>query len=108
MWNNLDKPWQISFQQAWESYCNGSIPIGAVLLDKNNNIVSIGRNRVNETTAPTGHLSHNKLAHAELNTLLQLNTYTEMKDTPYTIYVTLEPCPLCFGAIMMSKASERK
>jgi hypothetical protein len=40
MWNKLSIPWQAAFTEGWESYCNGSIPIGAVLIDSLGNVVS--------------------------------------------------------------------
>jgi len=32
MWNRLSIPWKVCFEEAWEAYCKGSIPIGAVLV----------------------------------------------------------------------------
>ena len=42
-----------------------------------------------------------QLAHAELNALLELKLSTAEIHS-HTIYTTLEPCPLCMGAIYMS------
>ncbi|MCZ8517687.1 nucleoside deaminase [Paenibacillus filicis] len=99
MWQSLEIPWQICFEEAWEAYCNGSIPIGAVLVDEQNNIVSRGRNRINETYAPVKQTCGNKLAHAEINVLMQVSKETQMRNL--TLYTTTEPCILCFGAIVM-------
>jgi len=41
------------------------------------------------------------LAHAELNALLQVSSSDGRLDS-YTLYSTMEPCPLCFGAFCMS------
>ena len=30
-WETLELPWQEAFAQAWEAYCAGSLPIGAVI-----------------------------------------------------------------------------
>jgi tRNA(adenine34) deaminase len=102
MWNKFSIPWQAAFTEAWESYCNGSIPIGAVLIDSLGNVVSQGRNRINESMAPEGQTCSNHLAHAEINVLLQLNIKDPNLDSKYTLYTTTEPCVLCFGAIVMS------
>lgn len=102
MWDILSVPWQVAFAEAWESYCNGSIPIGAVLIDSFGNIVSQGRNRINDTMAPDGHTCSNRLAHAEINVLMQLKNKSSEIDPTYTLYTTTEPCVLCFGAIVMS------
>jgi len=101
MWNSLSNPWKACFEEAWASYCNGSIPIGAVLTDKQHNIVSRGRNRINEITAPQNQTCSNKLAHAEINVLLQIDKCYQI-SSDHTLYTTTEPCVLCFGAIVMS------
>jgi tRNA(adenine34) deaminase len=44
MWEDLSIPWKVSFEEAWEAYCSGSLPIGAVLVDSDHNIISRGRN----------------------------------------------------------------
>lgn len=99
MWGQLTTPWQICFEEAWEAYCNGSIPIGAVLVDEQNNIISRGRNRINENSAPLKQTCGNKIAHAEINVLLQVSKEIPMRNL--TLYTTTEPCILCFGAIVM-------
>jgi tRNA(adenine34) deaminase len=101
MWNSLSKPWKACFEEAWDSYCNGSIPIGAVLVDQNDNIISRGRNRINESIAPRNQTCSNKLAHAEINVLLQIDKSFKI-TADYVLYTTTEPCVLCFGAIVMS------
>lgn len=47
-WNNIEKPWQVSFEQGWQAFKKGSIPIGAVIIDETSNIISIGRNKIYE------------------------------------------------------------
>lgn len=102
MWEKLSDCWKSSFEEAWEAYAHGSIPIGAVIVDANNQIISRGRNRINETTAPIKQTCSNRLAHAEINALLQLDTLDSEEHKNYTLYTTTEPCVLCFGAIIMS------
>jgi tRNA(adenine34) deaminase len=102
-WNQLSEPWKRSFIQAWEAYCNGSIPIGAVLVNGQNEIVFEGRNRVHETTGPEKQICSNRLAHAEMNVLLQLEIEDYKKLGQASIYSTMEPCIQCFGAIILSK-----
>jgi tRNA(Arg) A34 adenosine deaminase TadA len=95
-------PWKACFEEAWAAYCNGSIPIGAVLVDEEDHIVSRGRNRVHEAAAPDNQTCSNRLAHAEINALLQIKTTSSDELKRYTLYSTTEPCVLCFGAIVMS------
>jgi tRNA(adenine34) deaminase len=101
MWEKLSEPWKICFEEAWDAYCNGSLPIGAALVDNNNNIISRGRNRINETSAPDKQICFNKLSHAEMNVLLQIDKDRKLHES-FTLYTTTEPCVLCFGAIVMS------
>lgn len=102
MWSSLTKTWQICFEEAWDSYCHGSIPIGAVLVNSNGVIISRGRNRINEKIAPNKQICSNRLAHAEINALLQINSTDSDTFKNCTLYTTTEPCVLCFGAITMS------
>ncbi|AIQ14309.1 nucleoside deaminase [Paenibacillus durus] len=102
MWAKLTKVWQSCFEEAWESYCHGSIPIGAVLVNSDEVIVSRGRNRINETQAPNKQTCSNRLAHAEINALMQIESTDSETFKDYTLYTTTEPCVLCFGAITMT------
>jgi tRNA(adenine34) deaminase len=73
----------------------GEVPVGAVIV-KDGEIVAEGWNRPIGTCDPT--------AHAEIIALraagLALNTY-RLTDT--TLYVTLEPCPMCAGAMVHAR-----
>jgi len=101
MWETLILPWQAALEMAWEAYCAGTVPIGAVVADANGNIVSRGRNRIREKNAPKGQVCNNELAHAEINALLSLElSYEECRKS--ALYTTMEPCPLCMGALYMS------
>ena len=101
MWDALSKPGQAALEMAWEAYCDGTVPIGAVVADADGNIVARGRNRIRNTTAPENQVCANELAHAELNALLSLKlSYEECRRS--ALYTTMEPCPLCMGALYMS------
>ena len=101
MWENLSLQWQAALEMAWEAYCAGTIPIGAVVADAEGNIYARGRNRIFDTSAPERQVCQNELAHAELNALLSLTlSYDECKKV--ALYTTMEPCPLCMGALYMS------
>lgn len=102
LWDKLSEAWKISFEGAWESYCKGSMPVGAVITDNKGNIIIKGRGRHNEKSAPAGEIHNNKVAHAEMNALTKLNNDIHKNISEYTLYTTLEPCPMCFGALYMS------
>jgi tRNA(adenine34) deaminase len=102
-WDTLSIPWQAAFREAWEAYCNGTIPIGAVIADAEGNILSVGRNRIEDKAASDNQIYGNELAHAEINALLALKMgYKECRDRRVALYTTMEPCPLCMGALYMS------
>ncbi|SCC21288.1 tRNA(adenine34) deaminase [Gilliamella bombicola] len=74
----------------------GEIPVGAVIVDENNQIIGEGFNQ------PIS--KHNPTAHAEILAIEQagkfLNNYRIINTT---LYVTLEPCIMCAGAIIHSR-----
>lgn len=74
---------------------HGEVPVGAVLV-KNGEIISEGWNSVIA--------QHDATAHAEILTLRQAGQILQnyrLLDT--TLYVTLEPCPMCAGALLHSR-----
>ena len=93
--------WQAAMQQAWEAWQAHCIPIGAVILDGQGQIVSCSRNRINDEVGGPRQIVHNKLAHAEINAILELNDNQDSIHS-FSIYTTMEPCPLCIGAIYMA------
>lgn len=101
-WHDLEKPWQACFALGWESFRLGSIPIGAVVVNENGDIISKGRNMLFEDRGESGTIARHKIAHAELNAILGANEFNHPNIRKYTIYSTTEPCPMCFGTIVMA------
>ena len=95
-WGRVEAPWRASFHLAWEAFAAGTVPVGAVVVDEAGRIVAQGRNRIFNDAAPARQLAATRLAHAELNALAQLSNARRW-DT-FTLYTTLEPCPLCVAA----------
>jgi tRNA(adenine34) deaminase len=103
MWDSLSLPWQKSFEQGWIAYQSGSVPIGAVLTDGTGHICSIGRSRSNEQSSDDPrHIHGNLLSHAEVNALLSFDD-SQYDSHECLLYTTVEPCPLCIGAICMAQ-----
>src|SRR5258708_10626364 len=98
-WLALRQPWRTAVTLAWEAYVGGNIGVGGVLTDPHGQIVAAGRNRVSDKDSPPGRLRSTYIAHAELDVLGQLIP-GDYKDQ--TLWTTLEPCPLCSMAIVMS------
>ncbi len=87
---------QIALNQAKLAAQEGEIPIGAVLVWNQNQVVAIAHNLVEN--------DKNATRHAELICLNEAMSKLQMKYlTQATMYVTLEPCPMCAGALVLSK-----
>src|SRR4051794_29736227 len=95
-WRGLPDPWRRCFTLAWQSRLAGSVPVGAVVVDRHGEVVAEGRNRFGEQAAPAGQLAGTALGHAELNALAQLapGSYEQ-----HVLYTSLEPCLLCTAAL---------
>ncbi|OCG03033.1 tRNA adenosine(34) deaminase TadA [Gilliamella sp. wkB112] len=74
----------------------GEIPVGAVIIDDNQQIIGEGFNQAI--------LQHNPSAHAEMIAIKQAGqTINNYRLVNTTLYVTLEPCIMCAGAIIHSR-----
>lgn len=93
----LQHPWNRIFELSWQSVCEGSKAIAAVILSEDGEIISEGRNKISESVIPNP-----RLMHAEVEALqnLDIAKYSNLKE--YTLYAGLEPCPMCVGTFAMS------
>jgi tRNA(Arg) A34 adenosine deaminase TadA len=105
-WRRLDETWQEVFRLGWEALGHGTVPVGAVVVDASGRIVTRGRNRIYHTTRVPGHLANSRLAHAEVDALIDLDPEGQYID--WTLYSLLEPCLLCVGATVMSTVGSLK
>ena len=82
-----------ALELAREAASRGEIPVGALVVDKDGKIIGEGFNRREELQSPT--------AHAEVLAIEQAaKTLHNRRLSSCTLYVTLEPCPMCAGAVM--------
>lgn len=100
MWNDLSNIWQVALENLWESYKNGSVPIAAVMVDENDNIIKVSRNQISEEIEDN-QLSNTNMAHAEMNLLKGLKKSEHPNIKKYKLYTTMEPCPMCLGTLVM-------
>lgn len=93
-----EKYMKIALQQARTAFNNGDVPVGAVII-KNGEIISRAYNRRERDQDAT--------AHAEIIAIKKacrrLNSW-RLNDC--VMYVTLEPCSMCMGAIQQSRISK--
>ncbi|SHK70658.1 tRNA adenosine(34) deaminase TadA [Rhodothermus profundi] len=84
-----------ALREAEQAFDEGEVPVGAVIV-KDGRIVGRGHNRVEQLNDPT--------AHAEM---LAITAACSTLNTKYlngcTLYVTLEPCPMCAGAMVWAR-----
>ena len=100
VWAELEPVWRPAFELSWEAYCAGTIPVGAVVTDSDGTVLARGRNRMFETSGPEGEIFGSRVAHAEINALVQLGT--ERRYFECTLWTTLEPCAQCIAAAWLS------
>ena len=80
---------------AEEAAANGDVPVGAIIVDTNGEIVGIGRNMRERDADP--------LAHAEILAMRQAaDERDDWNLADCTLIVTLEPCPMCAGACLQT------
>ena len=86
---------EAALKEAVKAYQLGEVPVGAVIV-YNNKIIARGHN--------TRELSQSVLGHAEINAIKKASKKIgswRLEDCD--IYVTLEPCSMCSGAIIQSR-----
>ena len=81
---------------AREAAAAGEVPVGCVIVDRAGQIIGRGRNRREE--------KQSTLSHAEMEAIREANrTLGSWRLEDCTLYVTLEPCPMCAGAILNAR-----
>ena len=90
-----EKYMRVALDEARKAYDEGEIPVGAVIV-KNGEVISLGRNDREKTNDATGH--------AEIVAIREAcRKLGGWHLDGCELYVTLEPCPMCMGAIVNSR-----
>lgn len=88
----------IALSEAKKAYKKGEVPVGALII-KDDKIISKAHNTIQKNS--------NVLNHAEI---VAINKAIKKLNSKYLfdceLYVTLEPCPMCAGAILLSKINK--
>ena len=82
--------------EARKAMAEGEVPVGCIITDENGAIIGKGYNRREK--------AKNALAHAELEAINEACKYVDdWRLGGCSLYVTLEPCPMCAGAIINAR-----
>ena len=88
----------VALREAKKAQQKGEIPIGSVLVANNNRVLAAAHNQTITLNDPTAHAEILALrsAAAKIGNYRLLNTM---------LYVTVEPCPMCMGAVIHARVS---
>jgi len=85
-----------AMKEANKGWLGGEVPVGALLTDQTGEVVSRDHNRCISRTDPT--------AHAEILVIRQAAKFLQnYRLNGMTMFVTIEPCPMCMGAIINAR-----
>ncbi|MGI6120439.1 MAG: tRNA adenosine(34) deaminase TadA [Desulfosporosinus sp.] len=95
----LHQDWmRVALTQAQIAFEQGEVPIGAVIVH-NGQVIALAHNEKEQRNDPT--------AHAEILAIQRAAKVLERwRLTDAVLYVTLEPCPMCAGAIIQSRLKQ--
>jgi len=86
----------VALDEARHALDTGDVPVGALVLDDGGRVIGVGHNEREATGDPT--------AHAEVLAMRAAAAARgEWRLTGCTLVVTLEPCPMCAGALVQSR-----
>ena len=86
----------LALELAREAANHGEVPVGAVVVGPDRQVLGRGRNRRQESGDAT--------AHAEVEAIREAcRALGDWRLSGCTLYVTLEPCPMCAGAIINAR-----
>ena len=90
-----EKYMRMALELAAQAEGDGDVPVGCVIV-KEDRVIGRGRNRREETQTT--------VSHAEMEAIAQANrTLGTWRLDDCELYVTLEPCPMCAGAILNAR-----
>lgn len=93
---DYEKYMRMALDEARLALDEGEVPIGCVIADENGSVIARGRNRCAAEGDP--------LRHAETEAIsAACRVRAGERLSGCTLFVTVEPCPMCAGAIMLSR-----
>jgi tRNA(adenine34) deaminase len=93
----MDQHWMgRALEMASRASVEDEVPIGAVIIDSGRRVIAAAHNQREQLRDPT--------AHAEMIAITQAaESVGDWRLEGCTLFVTLEPCPMCAGAILLSR-----
>ncbi|QTC43025.1 nucleoside deaminase [Bacillus sp. V3] len=88
---------EMALGEAEQALKENTYPIGALIVDENDNVIATGRNRVYPQQDATAHAEIDAIRNAG-EAILQAKVHREK----LTLYTSVEPCPMCTGAILFA------
>ncbi len=90
---------KVALRQAQKAYEIDEVPVGAVIVHEGHRIIAKAHNQRELLRDPT--------AHAEMIAITQAASYLQSWRLEHCVmYVTLEPCPMCAGALVLARIPE--
>lgn len=95
---NYEELMNAALALAREAAAEGEVPVGCVIVNRDGEIIGRGRNRTAQL--------HTAAAHAEIEAIAQAGAAIgDWRLDGCALFVTLEPCAMCAGAIINSRVS---
>lgn len=88
---------ELALVEAEKALQDNTYPVGAVIVDEDFTVIGKGRNRV--------HSNQDITAHAEIDAMQNAGLAmfdAKINNKKFTLYSTLEPCPMCTGGILFA------
>lgn len=99
MKKDYEKYMDLALEEAKKAFNNNDVPVGCVILDENNNIISRGYNQKEKEQDVT--------LHAEIIAIKEASKLRKNRRLDKcTMVVTLSPCLMCLGAIISSRINK--
>jgi tRNA(adenine34) deaminase len=87
---------KLALEEAQKAFDLGEVPIGAILVNEQGEVIASGHN--------LRELCNDATAHAEMVVIrAACKQLGQWRLRGLTLYVTIEPCPMCAGALVMSR-----
>lgn len=87
---------QMALAEAYQAAEEKEVPVGALILHPERRVIAVAHNQREQLRDPT--------AHAEMIAITQAaESLDSWRLDECTLYVTLEPCPMCAGAILQAR-----